>query len=83
MRARPHLLLVLLALAWGVNWPVAKIGLRDLPPFTYGAFRVATGLAVIVGLLAAGRGGACGCPTAETSPSSSRLAWARWRRGSR
>ena len=56
MRARPYLLLVLLALAWGVNWPVAKIGLRDLPPFTYGAFRVATGLAVIVGLLAARRG---------------------------
>ena len=56
MRARPYLLLVLLALAWGVNWPVAKIGLRDLPPYTYGTFRVATGLAVIVGLLAAGRG---------------------------
>src|ERR1035437_5369602 len=56
MRARPYLLLVLLALAWGVNWPVAKIGLRALPPYTYGTFRVATGLAVIVGLLAAGRG---------------------------
>jgi drug/metabolite transporter (DMT)-like permease len=56
VRARPYLLLVLLALVWGVHWPVAKIGLRDLPPFTYGAFRVATGLAVIVALLAARRG---------------------------
>jgi drug/metabolite transporter (DMT)-like permease len=45
-----------LGLAWGVHWPVAKIGLRDLPPFTYGALRVTTGLAVIVGMLAARRG---------------------------
>ena len=56
MRARPYLLLVCLALVWGIHWPVAKIGLRDLPPFTYGAFRVATGFAVIVALLVARRG---------------------------
>jgi len=55
-RARPYLLLICLALVWGVHWPVAKIGLRDLPPFTYGALRVATGLAVIVGVLVARRG---------------------------
>ena len=55
-RARPYLLLVCLALVWGVHWPVAKIGLRDLPPFTYGALRVATGLAVIVIVLALRRG---------------------------
>lgn len=54
--ARPYLLLVCLALVWGVHWPVAKIGLRDLPPFTYGALRVATGLAVIVIVLALRRG---------------------------
>ena len=55
-RARPYLLLICLALVWGVHWPVAKIGLRDLPPFTYGALRAATGLAVIVGVLVARRG---------------------------
>ena len=55
-RARPYVLLVCLALVWGVHWPVAKIGLRDLPPFTYGALRVATGLAVIVIVLALRRG---------------------------
>ncbi len=55
-RARPYLLLICLAFVWGVHWPVAKIGLRDLPPFTYGTLRVATGLAVIVGVLAVRRG---------------------------
>jgi drug/metabolite transporter (DMT)-like permease len=55
-RVGPYLLLICLGLAWGIHWPVAKIGLRDLPPFTYAALRVATGLAVIVGMLAARRG---------------------------
>ncbi len=55
-RFRPYLLLACLGLVWGMHWPIAKIGLRDLPPFTYGAFRVATGLAVIVALVAARRG---------------------------
>jgi drug/metabolite transporter (DMT)-like permease len=53
---RPYLLLACLALVWGVHWPVAKIGLRDLPPFTYGSLRVTTGLAVIIGVLVARRG---------------------------
>ena len=55
-RVRPILLLLCLGLVWGTHWPVAKIGLRDLPPFTYGTLRVATGLAVIVAMLAARRG---------------------------
>ncbi len=55
-RLRPYLLLIGLAFVWGIHWPVAKIGLRDLPPFTYGTLRVATGLAVIVGVLAVRRG---------------------------
>jgi drug/metabolite transporter (DMT)-like permease len=55
-KARPYLLLACLAVVWGLHWPIAKIGLRDLPPFTYGAFRVATGLAVIVAVLAVRRG---------------------------
>jgi drug/metabolite transporter (DMT)-like permease len=52
---RPYLLILCLGLVWGVHWPIAKIGLRDLPPFTYGTLRVATGLAVIVVMLGARR----------------------------
>ena len=54
-KVRPILLLLCLGLVWGIHWPVAKIGLRDLPQFTYGTLRVATGLAVIVAILAARR----------------------------
>ena len=50
------MLLACLALVWGIHWPLAKIGLRDLPPFTYGALRVGTGLAVLAVMLAARRG---------------------------
>jgi drug/metabolite transporter (DMT)-like permease len=46
------LLLVLLAVVWGVHWAVVKIGLEYIPPFTYGALRVVTGWATIVALLA-------------------------------
>ena len=53
---RPYLLLLCLGLVWGAHWPITKIGLRDLPPFTYGVLRVATGLAVIVAILAVRRG---------------------------
>ena len=53
---RPYLLIICLGLVWGIHWPIAKIGLRDLPPFTYGTLRVAGGLAVIVVMLAARRG---------------------------
>jgi drug/metabolite transporter (DMT)-like permease len=53
MKARPYLLLVCLALVWGIHWPVAKIGLRDIPPFTYGSLRVLLGLVPIVAVLLA------------------------------
>jgi drug/metabolite transporter (DMT)-like permease len=56
VRARPYLLLALLALAWGVHWPVAKIGLRYMPPFTYGALRVGTALMLLFLVLAVRRG---------------------------
>ncbi len=49
------MLLVLLTLVWGVHWPVVKAGLRELPPFTYGAFRIASALIVVVLILAARR----------------------------
>lgn len=47
------LLLVALAVVWGVHWVVAKTGLDYMPPFSYAVLRVSTGLAailVIVGL---------------------------------
>jgi drug/metabolite transporter (DMT)-like permease len=53
---RPYLLLAGLALIWGLNWPITKTGLRDLPPFTYGTLRVATGLVVIVAVVVLRRG---------------------------
>jgi len=52
-RRQAYLLLLGLAFVWGGHWAVTKIGLRDIPPFTFGALRVATGLATLAGLLAA------------------------------
>jgi drug/metabolite transporter (DMT)-like permease len=46
-------LLGLLTLIWGVHWAVVKTGLEYLPPLTYASLRVATGLATMIGLLAA------------------------------
>ncbi len=44
-------LLVLLALVWGVHWVVVKQGLHYLPPLTYGAFRMLGGLLTMVAIL--------------------------------
>lgn len=48
MRARPYLLLALVALAWGCNWPITRIGLDYLPPYTYAALRACIGLAALL-----------------------------------
>ena len=44
-----------MAVVWGLHWVVAKVGLETMPPFQYGVLRLATGLAVLVGILAARR----------------------------
>lgn len=31
------ILLVLLTIAWGINWPIMKLGVRDFPPVTFRA----------------------------------------------
>ena len=49
------MLLGLLTLVWGVHWVVAKAGLDYMPPLTYGALRVAGGLATVVVILGLGR----------------------------
>lgn len=50
-RQRAWLLLGLLALVWGSHWTVVKIGLEDIPPFSYGVLRVVLGAATMAGLL--------------------------------
>jgi drug/metabolite transporter (DMT)-like permease len=44
--------LLLLAFLWGVHWPVTKIGLRSIHPFTYAALRVAVALVAVAAVLA-------------------------------
>jgi drug/metabolite transporter (DMT)-like permease len=51
-RAAALVLLALLSLVWGVHWVVVKTGLQYMPPFTYGALRISTGLLALVVLLA-------------------------------
>ncbi len=40
-------LLALLILSWGVNWPVMKLGVREFPPLTFRTLSMLGGLAVI------------------------------------
>ncbi|MBI5278763.1 MAG: DMT family transporter [Burkholderiales bacterium] len=40
-------LLVLLTIVWGVNWPVMKLGVTDYPPLTFRAISMALGLPVL------------------------------------
>ncbi|HZF23067.1 MAG TPA: DMT family transporter, partial [Burkholderiales bacterium] len=40
-------LVVLLALGWGVNWPVMKLGVQQLPPIFFRAICIAGGLVVL------------------------------------
>jgi drug/metabolite transporter (DMT)-like permease len=44
---RDLMLLVLLTLFWGVNWPVMKLGVAQLPPLYFRAICIAGGLVVI------------------------------------
>jgi drug/metabolite transporter (DMT)-like permease len=48
---RSLLLLAALVLVWGCHWVVAKIGLGIIPPFTYAALRLVTGIAVLAILM--------------------------------
>ncbi len=50
-RTAALVLLVLLALVWGVHWVVVKQGLHYLPPLTYGALRMLGGLLTMVAIL--------------------------------
>jgi drug/metabolite transporter (DMT)-like permease len=41
------ILLILLTLAWGISWPIMKIGVRDFPPLTFRTLGMLAGLPVI------------------------------------
>ena len=49
------ILLVALAVVWGVHWVVAKKGLDYIPPFTYAALRVGAGLVTVLVIVGARR----------------------------
>lgn len=40
-------LLVLLTLVWGINWPIMKLGVTDYPPLTFRALSLWLGLPVL------------------------------------
>ena len=48
---RAYLLLAALVIVWGCHWVVAKMGLETLPPFTYAALRLVSGIAVLAALM--------------------------------
>lgn len=43
-------------LVWGVNWPVMKVGLQDIPPLSFASMRMLLGALCLFGILAL-RGG--------------------------
>ena len=47
---RADLLLVLVAVMWGVNFSIIKIAMVDVPPFWFSAFRFVIALAVMLSL---------------------------------
>lgn len=51
-RRGSYLLLGLLALVWGVHWPIVKLGLEQVPPWTYASLRLASALVVVLSVLA-------------------------------
>ncbi len=51
LRWRAWLLLGALATVWGAHWTVTKVGLEDIPPFSYGVLRVVTAAMAIGALL--------------------------------
>ena len=52
-RDRAFVLQLLLAIVWGVHWVVVKVGLAYVPPFSYGALRVAVAAIAMAVLLGA------------------------------
>jgi drug/metabolite transporter (DMT)-like permease len=49
---RPLLVWLLLSVIWGSTWLVIKLGLQDLPPFTFAALRFVVAIVALLPLLA-------------------------------
>ena len=47
-----YVLLASLVLVWGAHWPIMKLALGQIPPFTYAALRMASALPVVLVVLA-------------------------------
>lgn len=52
-RGGAFVLLGVLIVVWGVNWPIMKVGLDHMTPFWFSGLRLALAAAVLVALLAA------------------------------
>jgi len=50
-RRRAWLLLAGVVVIWGAHWTIAKIGLEQIPPFSYGVLRLVVGIVVLAALM--------------------------------
>lgn len=48
---RAYFVQACLSIIWGLNWPISKMGLTEVPPFTFGLLRVSIGLVVVLAWL--------------------------------
>jgi drug/metabolite transporter (DMT)-like permease len=48
LSSRDTLLLVALTVAWGINWPIMKLGVMDYPPLTFRTSSMMGGLAILI-----------------------------------
>lgn len=51
-RRHAYLLLVAIVLFWGINWPIMKVAVADIPPLWFAALRLTLGAASLFLLLA-------------------------------
>jgi drug/metabolite transporter (DMT)-like permease len=51
LTARQFVILVLLTVIWGLNWPVMKLGVTDYPPLTFRTLSMIGGLPVLAAAL--------------------------------
>ena len=53
LTSRQLLVLVVLTLVWGINWPIMKLGVTGYPPLTFRTLCMWLGLPVLAGVLVA------------------------------
>ena len=65
-RGNAYLLLLLVILLWGANWPVMKVGLSHIPPLWFAVVRMAMGAVTLFAVLALS--GRLALPTRQDLP---------------